>query len=95
MGWDESRVRVEFGKGMSTVQYEQDGAIRFTLDTCELAEIWPVVDGKAKRGKPAVTLQGETRSQLLRDLAQWIDENGDPSLSGLIEHVAAAKAVAS
>ena len=43
------------------------------------------------RTKPDARLVGDSRAQVLRDLADWIDQESDPDLSRLAEQMAAMK----
>jgi hypothetical protein len=78
--FDSDRVRIELCR-VATVNLETA-----QLDTRHGAEVWlSGDDGKILRiRKPAVTLVDETRPALLRQIADWMEDRDDPSLSLLV-----------
>ena len=77
MTFDGNRVRIELCDVMSlTVGADP------SLKTVQAAEIW--ISGPYKLqagGKPAVRLVGESRPDLLRQIAAWIEQHDDTGLS--------------
>jgi hypothetical protein len=88
MTWDADRVRIElcqvmsFTAGPDAQMKPQSGA-----------EIWlSDGDGKIVRTrKPTVTITADTRPEVLRVLAAWIEQNGDGDLSQLAGQITGAK----
>jgi hypothetical protein len=81
--FDSDRVRIELCQ-VATVNLETAH-----LDTRHGAEVWlSGDDGKILRiRKPAVTLVDETRPALLRQIADWMEDRDDPSLSLLVSEL--------
>jgi hypothetical protein len=88
--FDSDRVRIELCDVM-TIGREDGSAV---LTPCQGADIWlGDGEGKIRRSrKPTISLVDETRPALLRQIADWIENRGDPSLSLLASETAAAKA---
>jgi hypothetical protein len=49
-------------------------------------------DGRIRRGKPAAVITGESRADVLRRLADWIDGHDDGALEDLAAEYYAASA---
>lgn len=87
MSWDSDRVRIELCDVMS-IDPET-----LAMTSRHAAEIWlSDDDGKIRRTrKPAALLIGDTRPDVLRQLAHWIESRDDPSLSALVLGTAEAR----
>ena len=88
MSWDGDRVRIELCSVMSVslgadpkMAAKQAAEIRLSDDAGNIL----------RARKPAVTLTGESRADLLRSLADWIEANDDPGLSKMAAAYAAMK----
>lgn len=83
MPWDEHRVRLELGEGMRVVWDEETKSNQMrATHTIEIFK--PNEAGKFLKKKPACILTGESRVEVLRSLADWIDQNDDPGLDKVI-----------
>lgn len=77
MSWDQDRARIELCAVMSI---DRD---TLEMTSRQAAEVWlSGDDGKIRRTrKPAAIVVGETRADVLRQLANWIESRDDPSLA--------------
>jgi hypothetical protein len=86
-GFDASRVRIELCDVMSLASDMQ-------LHARQGADIWlGDGDGKIQRSrKPHISLVDDTRSGVLRQIADWIESREDPGLISMAAEIAEAKA---
>jgi hypothetical protein len=87
MTFDGNRVRIELCDVMSLTT-GADPAIK----TKQAAEVW--ISGEYKlraTGKPAVRLVGDSRPELLRQLAAWIEQHDDTGLARMAGEFAGIK----
>lgn len=88
MAWDDTAVRIELRQGIAIRHKDVDGKQLIDMVPVETAEIWlSDDDGKIlRRKKPMARLQEEAgqRSSLLRQIADWMDQQEDDSLAGMV-----------
>lgn len=72
-----NRVRIELTEGFSFDPAHPQ------LSPEQVAEVFLPKAGKFTAKKPAVRLIAETRPELLRTIADWMERNEDPGLAGL------------
>ena len=82
-------VKLLMEAGMRMVDREVDGQRSFGLEPIKVLSVWrldPPDRRITSRTKPDVKLTDETWPELLRGLADWIEQNDDQDLSALVKH---------
>lgn len=77
-------VRIELDQAMTFgFVVDDDGQRRGSAKVVHAALIHPITNGRASR-KPAARIVADSRADVLRLLADWIDANDDDSFAALI-----------
>lgn len=92
MAFDDNAVRIELHKvmqmGRTTSSEGGEAKTSVGMVARDAAFIFPMKDGKSTGRKPAGKLIGDSPAGVLRDIADWIEANNDPSLTKLLEEMA-------
>ena len=87
MAWDGDRVRIELCEVMSVSLGEQPSMAGKHAAEIRLSD---AAGNILRNRKPAARLVGDSRPELLRALATWMEQHDDPGLSGFAAEYQAA-----
>lgn len=91
MAFDDKAVRIELHAAMRFGHRDTgDGKTALDLVPGEVAHVWLLDEnGRATTRKPAMKFGGadQSRADILRDLAAWMDARDDPGLVAMVEEM--------